>query len=85
MCCRGCPAGSAVGLTCLPTSGRSIPADPCGDVDALTAALTRALARARDPQLGRELCRRVAGYSSGATVVGFEQATAAAVTANNAR
>ena len=58
---------------------------PCGDVDALTEALTRALARTGDPQLGRELRRRVAGYSIGATAVGFEQATAAAVTAKNAR
>jgi glycosyltransferase involved in cell wall biosynthesis len=57
---------------------------PCGDVDALTAALTRALARAGDPQLGCELRRRVAGYSIGATAVGFEQATAA-VTAKNPR
>jgi glycosyltransferase involved in cell wall biosynthesis len=58
---------------------------PCGDVDALAAALTRALTRAGDPRLAPELRRRVAAYSIVATAVGFEQATAAAVIAKNAR
>jgi glycosyltransferase involved in cell wall biosynthesis len=53
---------------------------PCGDVAALTAALTRALARAGDPAAAREARARVARYGIDVTAAGFEQA-AAAVTA----
>jgi glycosyltransferase involved in cell wall biosynthesis len=51
---------------------------PCGDVDALAAALRRALSRAADPQLAGRLRRRVDRYSVEVTAVGFEQAAAAA-------
>jgi glycosyltransferase involved in cell wall biosynthesis len=49
----------------------------CGDVDELTAALSRALARTGDPQLAAALRRRVARYSVAATTAGFEQAAMA--------
>ena len=52
---------------------------PCGDVGALTAALSRALARAGDPQLATALWQRVARYGVATTAVGFEQAAMAAV------
>ena len=46
----------------------------CGDVGALTAALARALARIRDPQLAFALRQRVARYGVDATAAGFEHA-----------
>jgi glycosyltransferase involved in cell wall biosynthesis len=53
---------------------------PCGDVDALAAALRRALARTADPQLSDRLRRHVDRYSVEVTATGFEQAAVAAVT-----
>jgi hypothetical protein len=46
---------------------------PCGDVSALTAALSRALARAGDAQLAAELRQRVGRYGVAVTATGFEQ------------
>jgi glycosyltransferase involved in cell wall biosynthesis len=58
---------------------------PCGDVDALAAALRCALARVADPQLAGRLRRRVDRYSVQVTAAGFEQAAAAAVAPQSAR
>jgi glycosyltransferase involved in cell wall biosynthesis len=51
---------------------------PCGDVDALAAALRRGLARAGEPGLADALRQRVAGYGIDATAAGFERAAAEA-------
>src|SRR5450756_910592 len=53
---------------------------PCGDVEALTAALHRGLARIGDPGLAGLLRRRVDGYGIDATAAGFEQAVTAVAT-----
>jgi glycosyltransferase involved in cell wall biosynthesis len=49
---------------------------PWGRVEALTAALSRALSRIDDQQLAAQLYDRVDKYSITATVAGFEQAVA---------
>jgi glycosyltransferase involved in cell wall biosynthesis len=51
---------------------------PCGDIEALTAALGRGLARIGDPGLAGLLRQRVDGYDVDATAAGFEQAVTAA-------
>ena len=51
---------------------------PWGDVRALTAALSRALARVGDAQLTARLRQRVGEYDVAGTAAGFEQATMAA-------
>ena len=50
---------------------------PCGDVDALTAALRRGLDRIGDPGLAEKLRQRVDGYGVDATAAGFERAVTA--------
>jgi glycosyltransferase involved in cell wall biosynthesis len=54
---------------------------PCGDVEALAAALRRALSRITDPGLAGLVRQRVAGHSIDATAAGFERAVAAVLTA----
>jgi glycosyltransferase involved in cell wall biosynthesis len=51
---------------------------PCGDINALVAALRRGLARLADPHLGDQVRARVARYGVEFTAVGFEQAALAA-------
>jgi glycosyltransferase involved in cell wall biosynthesis len=51
---------------------------PCGDIEALTAALRRGLSRIGDSRLAGLLRRRVDGYGVDATAAGFEQAVTAA-------
>jgi glycosyltransferase involved in cell wall biosynthesis len=46
----------------------------CGDVGALTDALSRALDRLKDPRTAAQVRRQVARYSIEATAVGFERA-----------
>jgi glycosyltransferase involved in cell wall biosynthesis len=50
---------------------------PCGDVDALTAALQRGLVRINDSAVAVAVRERVARYDVGVTVQGFEQAALA--------
>lgn len=47
---------------------------PCGDVEALATALSRALAKAKDPGIRERVRQRVAPYSLSATASGFEDA-----------
>jgi glycosyltransferase involved in cell wall biosynthesis len=54
---------------------------PGGDVEALTAALRRGLARIGDPRLAGLLRQRVDGYGIDVTAAGFEQAVLAVATA----
>jgi len=58
---------------------------PCGDVDALTAALRRGLARIGDPGLADSLRQRVAGYCIDATAAGFERAAVEAAAVGRRR
>src|SRR5260370_25356058 len=77
-CYPSCGTGSAAGRTWWRASGGLPQVYPCGDVGALTAASSRALARTGDPQLAPGLRQRVARYGVAATAVGFEQAVMAA-------
>lgn len=52
---------------------------PCGDIDALAAALRRALSQVGDPGLAGRLRQRVAGYGIEVTALGFERAAHAAL------
>jgi glycosyltransferase involved in cell wall biosynthesis len=47
---------------------------PCGDVEALAAVLSRALAKAKSPGIRERVRQHVAPYSLSATAAGFEEA-----------
>jgi glycosyltransferase involved in cell wall biosynthesis len=50
---------------------------PCGDIPALTAAVTHALVQIKDPGVRRRMRQHVARYSIDATADGFEKAALA--------